>query len=210
MVPARNNGRVPTEPQRRGPRPGAGARTRAEIAAAARAEFAERGFGGATIRAIAARAGVDPALVHHYFGTKMDLFREVLALSVDPAGTVLPGMLAGPRDRAGERIARTFLTAYEDPAFRDPMLALLRSVTTDPELAALAGSLMQDALLPAVAELAVGPDPQRRVALIMGQLMGTVLGRHVIGLAALQGPVEDLVAVLGPVLQRYLDGPPDA
>lgn len=205
----RKNGGVSTQPGRRGPRRGAGARTRAQIAAAARAEFAERGYGGATIRAIAARAGVDPALVHHYFGSKMDLFREVLALTVDPSTTVLPAILDGPREEAGQRIARVFLTAYEDPGFREPMLALLRSVTADPQIAALAGSLLQDALLPSVASLAVGPEPERRVALAMSHLMGAVLGRHMVGLAALQGPVEDLVATIGPVIQAYLDGPAD-
>lgn len=191
--------------RRRGPR-SQGGDTRAAIAAAARAEFAERGFSGATIRSIASRAGVDPALVHHYFGTKMDLFREVLSLTVDPQATVLPVVLAGPREQAGERIARTFLTAYDDPGFREPMLALLRSAMTDRQIAAMAGSLMQEALLPAVAGLALGPDRERRVALAMSHLMGVVVGRHVIGLAALQGPVEGLVAELAPVVQRYLDG----
>lgn len=147
--------------------------------------------------------------MHHYFGSKMDLFREVLALTVDPSTTVLPAILDGPREEAGERIARVLLTAYEDADFREPMLALVRSSTADPQIARLAGSLLQDALLPTVATLTLGPDPERRVALAMSHLMGVVLGRHVIGLAALQGPVEDLVATLGPVVQAYLDGPTD-
>jgi AcrR family transcriptional regulator len=192
--------------RRRGPRPGTAEDTRGAIAAAARGEFAERGFGGATIRSIAARAHVDPALVHHYFGTKMDLFREVLALDVDPVRTVLPTFLDGPREEAGERIARGFLTAYEDPAFREPVLALMRSAMTDPELARLAGSFLQEALLPAVTGLGLGPERERHVALAMVHLMGTVLGRHLIGLAVLQGPVDELVAELAPVVQRYLDG----
>ena len=205
--PARQNGGVTTAgARRRGPRPGAAADTRESIAAAARAEFAERGFGGATIRSIAARAEVDPALVHHYFGSKMDLFREVLSLDVDPARTVLPAFLDGPREEAGERIARAFLTTYEDPEFREPVLALMRSAMTDPQLAKMAGSLLQDALLPAVTSLGLGPEPERHVALAMTHLMGTVLGRHLVGLAALQGPVEDLVVELAPVVQRYLDG----
>jgi AcrR family transcriptional regulator len=192
--------------RRRGPRPGAGSDTREAIAAAARAEFAERGFAGATIRSIAARAEVDPALIHHYFGTKVELFQEVLALGVDPTSRVLPEMLDGPRDQAGERIVRAFLSAYEDPAFREPILAVMRTAMTDPEIAGLAGSFLQDALLARVASLAIGPDAQRRVALAMTGLVGTMLGRHVIGLAALQGPVDDLVAELAPVVQRYLDG----
>jgi AcrR family transcriptional regulator len=193
--------------RRRGPRTGAGTDTRDAIAAAARAEFAERGFSGATIRSIATTAGVDPALVHHYFGSKIDLFQAVLSLGANPASVVLPVILDGARERAGERIARAFLSAYEDPAFREPILAVMRTAMTDPEVAAMAGSFLQEALLPEVASLALGPDPQRRVALAMTHLTGTMLGRHVLGLAALQGPVEDLVAELGPVVQRYLDGP---
>lgn len=197
-----------TEPaKRRGPRPEGAPEARASIAAAARAEFAERGFGGATIRAIAARADVDPALVHHYYGTKMDLFRQVVALDVDPVRTLLPAIAEGPREAAGERIARTILTAYEEPTFREPVLALLRSAMTDPELAKMAGSFLQDALLPAVAALCLGTDRERHAALAMGQLMGAVLGRHLIGLTALQVPLEDLVADLAPVIQRHLDGP---
>jgi AcrR family transcriptional regulator len=203
----RQNGTVTTTgARRRGPRPGPAADTREAIAAAARAEFAQRGFGGATIRSIAARAEVDPALVHHYFGTKMDLFREVLSLDVDPVRTVLPAFLDGPREEAGARIARAFLTTYEDPSFREPVLALMRSAMTDPELAKMAGSLLQDALIPALANLGLGPQRERHVALAMTHLMGTVLGRHLIGLVTLQGPVDDLVAELAPVVQRYLDG----
>ncbi len=202
-----HNGAVPTtSPRRRGPRPGAGPDTREAIASAARAEFAERGYAGATIRSIAAEAGVDPALVHHYFGTKAGLFQEVLALGFEPARAALPHMLHGPQDQAGMRIVRTFLSLYDDPAFREPVLALLRTAMTDPEVAAIVGRYLQDAMLPQVTHLAVGPDPQRRVALAMTQLVGVVLGRHVLGLDSLQGSVEDLAAELGPVVQRYLDG----
>jgi AcrR family transcriptional regulator len=203
----RHNAAVSTSPpRRRGPRTGAGADTRAAIATAARAEFSERGYAGATIRSIAARADVDPALVHHYYGTKAELFQAVLALGFDPGRVAVPLMLDGPQQEAGARIVRTFLTLYDDPAFREPVLALMRTAMTDPEVAAMAASFLQEAMLPHVATLARGPEPERRVALAMTHLMGTMLGRHVIGLDALQGPVEDLVAQLGPVIQRYLDG----
>lgn len=193
-------------PRRRGPRPGQAPGTREAIVAAARAEFGDRGFSGATMRSIAARAGVDPALIHHYFGTKQGLFSEVLLIGMGPARQALPRMLAGPRDEAGRRIVRTFLELYEDPSVRDPMIALMRSAMTSPEAAALAASLIGEEMLPRVATLAVGPDPQRQVALVMTHLLGTMLGRHVIGLPALQGPVEALVDELAPVVQRYLDG----
>lgn len=191
--------------RRRGPRPGAGPDTRATIAAAARAEFSERGYSGARVRSIAARAHVDPALIHHYFGTKAELFRAVLELGFEPARAAMPGMVTGPREEAGARIVRTFLSLYEDPQFREPVLALMRTAMTDPEVAAMAADFLQGTMLPQVITLASGPDAPRKVSLAMTHLMGLVLGRHVIGLDALQGPVEDLVAEVGPVIQRYLD-----
>ncbi|MCU0263421.1 MAG: TetR family transcriptional regulator [Candidatus Nanopelagicales bacterium] len=193
-------------PRRRGPRTGAGADTRAAIATAARAEFSERGYAGATIRSIAARADVDPALVHHYYGTKAELFQAVLALGFDPGRVAVPLMLDGPQQEAGARIVRTFLTLYDDPAYREPILAVMRTATTEPDVAAMAASYLQEVMLPHLSTLAVGPDPDQRVALAMTHLLGTMLGRQVLGLDSLQGPVEDLVAQIGPVIQRYLDG----
>src|SRR3954469_11292384 len=97
----------------RGRRPGA-PDTRADILAAARALFADRGFGRTTIRAVASDAGVDPALVHHYFGTKDDLFVASLQLPVDPRERLAPALAGGP-DGAAERILRVFLEVWDEP-----------------------------------------------------------------------------------------------
>ena len=86
----------------RGRRPGA-PDTRAEVLAAARASFAEKGFRGTTIRAVAASAGVDPALVHHYFGSKDDLFLAALQMPVDPREVLAPVVALGP-DGAAARL----------------------------------------------------------------------------------------------------------
>jgi AcrR family transcriptional regulator len=193
-------------PRRRGPRTAPGEDTREAIVAAARVEFAHAGFGATTMRAIAARAQVDPALIHHYFGTKMGLFQAVLALGIDPTREILPAVLEGPREEAGRRIAGTVLTMYEDPQFREPVLAVVRTAMTSQEVAAVAASFLQEVMLRGLATLAVGPDPERQVTLAMTHLIGTVLGRHVLGLAALQGDIEVLVDELAPVVQRYLDG----
>src|SRR5512140_313481 len=100
---------------RRGRRPGA-PDTRAAILDAARSAFAEKGFGGTTIRGVAAEAGVDAALVHHYFGTKDDLFVAALELPVDPRQAIAPALVDGP-DGAGERLLRVFLGVWGDPAY---------------------------------------------------------------------------------------------
>jgi AcrR family transcriptional regulator len=89
--------------------------TRDAILAAARDAFAEKGYDGASIRYIATSAGVDPALVHHYFGTKDQLFREAMRFPVDP-NQMLP-LLAGPGvDGFGERLVRMFISVWDSPA----------------------------------------------------------------------------------------------
>ena len=130
----------------RGRRPGA-PDTRAEVLAAARASFAEKGFRGTTIRAVAAAAGVDPALVHHYFGTKDDLFVAALQVSVDPREVLAPVVAAGP-DGAGERLLRTFLSVWDDPELQPGLVALARSMMADDT-----AGLVRDGFLPVV----VGP-----------------------------------------------------
>ena len=127
----------------RGRRPG-GPDTRAAILSAARELFAASGFGGTTIRAIAAAAGVDPALVHHYFGTKDDLFVAALELPVDPRKVLAPVIAEGP-DGAAERMLRVFLSVWDDPELRLPLLGLARGML-DP-----AGTkLMKDGFLPVI------------------------------------------------------------
>ena len=130
----------------RGRRPGA-PDTRAEVLAAARASFAEKGFRGTTIRAVAAAAGVDPALVHHYFGTKDDLFLAALEMPVDPRELLAPVMAQGP-DGAGERLLRTFLSVWDDPEIQVRLLAVVRSVLDED-----GATLLKEGFIPVV----VGP-----------------------------------------------------
>ena len=129
------------EPRGRGRRPG-GPDTRGEILAAARRSFAEKGFGGTTIRAVAGEAGVDPALVHHYFGAKDDLFLAALQIPVDPRALV-PTIFAPGVEGAGERLLRVFLSVWDDPHTRLPLIALVRAslVQETPE------SLLQQGIL---------------------------------------------------------------
>ena len=190
----------------RGRRPGA-PDTRAEVLAAARASFGELGFRGTTIRSVAAAAGVDPALVHHYFGTKDDLFVAALEIPVDPREVMAPVVAAGP-DGAGERLLRTFLGVWDDPAVQPGLLALARSLLGDDS-----GPMqhVRDAFVPVV----VGPvlaqlmsdRPEVRIPLVASQIIGLVVTRYVIAIPAMaQAPAEDLVARIGPVLQHYLTG----
>ena len=188
----------------RGRRPGA-PDTRAEVLAAARASFAERGFRGTTIRAVAASAGVDPALVHHYFGSKDDLFVAALQIPVDPREVLAPVVAAGP-DGAGERLMRALLGVWDDPAVQPGLLALVRSLISDDS-----GGLVRDAFIPVV----VGPvlaalvadRPDVRIPLVASQVVGLIVARYVVALPPMaEMTAEDVVARVGPVVQHYLTG----
>src|SRR3954467_7302498 len=114
--------------RRPGRRPGP-TETRDAILAAARELFADKGDDGASARAIARSAGVDPALIHHFFGSKEGLFVAAMEFPFDPARLV-PLLAAGPREEIGERIVRVFMTVWGDPQLRARALAILRSAAT--------------------------------------------------------------------------------
>lgn len=188
----------------RGRRPGA-PDTRAEVLGAARVLFAERGFSRTTIRAVAADAGVDPSLVHHYFGSKDDLFMAALALPIDPRDLLAPVVAAGP-DGAGERLVRTLLAAWDDPTVQPALLAVARSVIADD-----GGRLVTEGFIPVV----VGPvltalvvdRPEVRVPLVASQLVGLIVTRYVLAVPGMADMApEDVVVRLGPTIQRYLTG----
>lgn len=193
---------------KRGPgrRPGA-ADTRGEIVEAARAEFAERGYEGATIRGIARAAGVDAALVHHYFGGKEQVFVAAMELPFDP-GAALPQVLAGDPAQLGERFARFFLSIWGNADSRAPFLALLRSASTSESAAAMLRAFVEQALLGrVVARLAPAPDRALRMTLAASQLLGMALMRYVVRVEPLASASEDeVVALVAPAIQRYLVG----
>ena len=188
----------------RGRRPGA-PDTRAEVLAAARASFAEKGFRGTTIRAVASAAGVDPALVHHYFGTKDDLFVAALEIPVDPREILAPVVAAGP-DGAGERLLRTFLSVWDDPEIQPGLVALARSLVADDSAGLVRDGFIPVVVGPVLASL-VSDRPEVRVPLVASQMIGLIVARYVIAIPPLAlMPAEDLVARVGPTLQHYLTG----
>jgi AcrR family transcriptional regulator len=199
--------RRPAPAQRsRGRRPG-GPDTRGQILAAARKSFADKGFAATTIRAVAGEAGVDPALVHHYFGSKDDLFLVALEIPVDPRALV-PEVFASGLAGAGERLLRLFLKVWDDPRTRLPLVALVRaSLGQDaPE------SLLQQGILRMVLEplrtVLPADEADRRMQLVVSQMSGLVVTRYLLALDPLASmPADDVVALVAPTLQRYLDAP---
>ena len=189
---------------RRGRRPGR-PDTKAAILAAARECFAAAGFGGTTIRAIAAEAGVDAALVHHYFGSKDDLFVAALALPVDPR-EVIGAALAGPAEEAAEKLIRTFLSVWDDPGFQPALLATVRRI-----LEPGGDKLIREGFLPVVL-IPVGEQlgldrPELRMPLVASQVIGLILARYVLRVEPIASlDTERLVSIYAPTIQRYLTG----
>ncbi len=180
--------------------------TRGEILDAARDAFSTQGFDKTSMRAVARIAGVDPALVHHYFSGKDDLFLAVMDLPIDPR-TMLPPALRGPRDGTGERIVRTVLGLWDDPKLRPRLLAVIRSAIASED----AAHLLRDGFLRMVIEqigaLPGVDEPLRRGALVGSQIVGVLLVRYVLDLEPLSSADPDhLAATVGPNIDRYLYG----
>ncbi|GAB7037803.1 MULTISPECIES: TetR/AcrR family transcriptional regulator [Catenuloplanes] len=191
---------------RTGRRPG-NPDTREAILGAARSVFADRGYDKASIRAIASAAEVDPALVHHYFGTKDQLFLAAMQSPIDP-GQLLPEVLAAGPDGAGERMVRMILRVWDGPAGKAGV-ALIRSAMTNDWTARLFREFISTQVLRrAMTELAIDPaEAPIRSGLVASQIGGLIMMRYVIRLEPIaSAPAETLVATLGPTLQRYLTG----
>jgi AcrR family transcriptional regulator len=191
---------------RRGPgRPADGGDRRTAILAAAREQFAATGYSAASVRGIARQAGVDPALVHHYFGTKEDVFLAAMELPFQP-GEMLPQVLEGDPAGLGERLVRLFLGVWDQPGFRSPMLGMLRSAMTGEQGATMLREFVGSALLGRVAQ-AVGPVDPLRLQAAAAQMVGVVILRHVVRMEPLASADEDeIVALIAPTVQRYLLG----
>ncbi len=180
--------------------------TRGAVLAAARAAFADRGFDATSTRAVAAAAGVTPGLVHHYFGSKDELFVAALELPFDPR-KVLGAAAPGPPEELGRRIATVAVGLWEDPARREQLMAYLRTAMSNAEVAGLVRLGIPAVALPLLRAQIPFPDAEVRVNLAMTQILGMAMLRYVIRLEPLasMSPVA-LVDRLAPVLQQHLLG----
>ncbi len=206
-----------------GRRPGRGGRragesgTREAIADAARALFAERGYHGATIRAIAAVAEVDPALVHHFYGTKEALFAAAMRLPLVPSEALTAALtrsgITGPGAGLGERMVRAALGLWESEELYETFTGLLRSAVTSEQAAVMLREFIADSILSTLARMAGLAEPgssaeaEFRVAMVATQMLGLALTRLVLALPPVaEASVDDLAAAIGPSVERYLTG----
>jgi AcrR family transcriptional regulator len=188
--------------------------TRAAIGEAARAQFADFGYHGATIRGIAAAADVDPALIHHYYGTKEALFADAMRLPVVPSEILTAAIADRPDDSGlGAHLVRTALTVWESAGVKDTFVGLLRSAVTSEQASAMLREFIADTILTTVAK-ATGLDRQRspaeaefRATLVATQMLGLALTRLVLRLPGVADvTVDELATAIGPSVDRYLTG----
>ena len=192
----------------RGRRPG-GVDTRQAIVEAARVDFAEQGYDGTSLRGIARRAEVDPALVHHYFGGKPQLFAAVMDIPADPAA-LISAVVSGPRDQVGESLVRTFLAVWDSEAGRQRFQALVRAaVTHEDATRMLREFLTREVFGRVVRELSTEGEPSAglevRAGLAASQMIGLAMMRYIVEFPAVVDATHDeLAALVGPTIQRYL------
>ncbi|WP_019854684.1 TetR family transcriptional regulator [Actinopolyspora mortivallis] len=190
--------------RRRGRRAG-GDETRRALLTAARTAFAENGYDGATVRDIARRAGVDPAMVRHWFGGKERLFTAAVSLPLEPA-RLLPDLLDGPRERLGERVLGTFLRTW-DEAGGGEFTALVRSVSDREEAGRMLREFLTSTLLEPLLRELRADRTGLRAALCASQLVGLGMIRYVIRLSPLdEADVETVTRTMAPTVQHYLTG----
>jgi AcrR family transcriptional regulator len=198
---------APKQPPK-GRRPGTST-TRQAILDAARARFAQDGYASATIRKIAADAGVDASLVIQFFGTKDELFAAVMSISREALSRITSAF-EGPEDTVGERVTRAFLDAWEgEPQDSEPLLAMLRGAISQHDAAAQLRDFIQARIAKGVSMRHDDDDDALlRVGLAASTLIGVIVSRRIAGVPALQDQdTESLIAVLAPAVQTILSTP---
>jgi AcrR family transcriptional regulator len=191
--------------KRRGRRPGPSG-TREAITQAARRQFSELGYDRASIRSVAAEAGVDPALVVHYFGSKQRLFLAAIELPFE-VGDLVERLETGPREQVGERVARFALEVLGNPDARARWTGMIRAAASDPDAAGLLREVLTQRIFEPLAEALGSEDAQLRANLASSQMVGLVMARYIIAIEPLaSADAETVASAIAPTLQRYLVG----
>ncbi|MGO4536692.1 TetR/AcrR family transcriptional regulator [Leifsonia sp. 2MCAF36] len=186
------------------------ASARAAILRAAAEEFAERGYEAASLRAVARRAGVDSALVHHYFDGKADLFAATLEVPLRP-DRLLDVVLSGPREDIGESLVRYVLERLDDEKSARRMVVIMRTVLGGGPGTRMVREFLAREVLSKLAALSDAPDAALRGELAAAQLVGIMVTRYALQVEPIAStPADEIARRVGPVLQWHLFGGPDA
>jgi len=192
--------------RRSGRRPGA-SDTREAILSAAGRQFAEHGYDRASMRAIAAAAGVDQKLIAYFFGSKQGLFVATVGLPFNPAETV-PAILAGERATLGRRIAALLTEVLEQPELHQRLTAVVRAAASDPATARMMREFLTHELFARAAEMLDVDDAILRLNLAGSQIVGLITARYIVGTEPLASvPPARLAELIAATLERYLTAP---
>lgn len=183
-----------------------GGDTRALIEAAARRRFSELGYERTSLRQVAQEAGVDPALINHFYGTKQQLFLRVVQLPFAPAEAVA-AILTGAPEQAGLRVAQFVVGLLEQEDTRILILSVIRAALSKQDAVGLLRDVLTRQVLLPIAEHLDAGDAELRASLVMSQIVGVILARYIVALEPLatRAPAQ-VIAALAPTLQRYLTG----
>jgi AcrR family transcriptional regulator len=188
-------------------RPPGRSETRAAILAVARRRFLDEGYERVSLRSVAAEAGVDVALISYHFGSKRGLFGAALALAANPPD-LLARELDGSLNSLPERLVRTVVHAWEDPATGPSLRALIQAAIQQPDVTRLFREMLEREMIGRIAERIGGADATRRAALAASQIAGMVLTRYVIAFEPIASmPVDELARRMAPALRAALAGP---
>jgi AcrR family transcriptional regulator len=187
--------------RRRGP-----SGTREAIAAAAARRFAAVGYDRASLRSIAAEAGVDQKLIAHFFGSKQQLFVAAVGLPLNPA-EVVPAVLAGGRDGLADRIAAFLATLLEQPELHQRLTGVIRAAASEPDVARMMREFLTREVFVPLAQSLDSDHARLRANLVGSQIVGLVMARYVVGLEPLATtPARDVATAVAPTIERYLVG----
>ena len=190
---------------KRGRRPGP-TQTRDQILEIARAQFAERGYNRTTLRSVAEAADVHPALLHHYFRSKQQLYSEALDLPVDPWEVIARLLTDTPRDQLPDALVRHFVSTWRDPEAGARMRARTRRTLGEPGSSGMSRTHLESVVIPRFSRSLGVPELQ--VAAAFSQLIGLTLADTLMEVRQLHEVSEDeLVALVAPTIDRYFTPP---
>lgn len=181
-------------------------RTQLLILQAARHRFARDGYTRASLRAIAADAGVDQRMIAHYFGSKQGLFLAAVGLPVHPA-EVLREVLVGPRRTARQRIREVLTRVLAEPTIYERMVGVMRAAAGDPAIAPMMCDFLRNEVVAPLTRLLDAPDAALRITLVGSHFLGLVFARFIVAVEPLaSAPPADVAALVAPTFERYLFG----